>query len=217
MAAGVKSQHSKTFISPIPSLLFVLLTLWVPAAVAGPSLEQFSLDQSLENALVCSPFSRYVLAETFFPKIREQPICIPIEYTVFGCANQTCDASVCCNCTGDLLYNATFLWTQYSVDNVIGPLLLSFAWTGIVVRGFDWECDCLVSGGIDLELRLGQLDWNRSEPLMEPALRRMTAVVGLRMQRCTAQRAGFMIRGVACSVSSIRLHPSPLSCVTLNL
>lgn len=178
MAAGIKTLWSLSFSSLLSNVLLILLVLWVPAATE-PSLEQFSLDQSLENALVCSPFSRYVLAETFFPKVGEQPICIPVKYTIFDCSNQTCSASTCCNCTSALVYNATFLWTQYNIDNVIGPLLLSFAWSGVVVRGFDWGYNCLVRGGIDLVLRVGQLDWNQSEPLMEDALRGVTAVVGL--------------------------------------
>ena len=155
------------------------LALWAPVA-SQPNQNQFSLYQHFENALLCDQFTKYVLLETFFPKVGMQPICTPVNYRLLNCTDQVCYADNCCNCPdfGTSFYNVSFLWTKYNVDNAIGPLLLSSAWSGIVVRGFDWETNCLISGGIELVLRVGKLSFDQAEPLLDETLQGLTAVVG---------------------------------------
>ena len=66
----------------------------------------------------------------------------------------------------------------------IGPLLLSYASSGIGVRGFDWEEDCLFQQGIVLELYLPFLNYSntslipyRNTSLINDSLHKMTARV----------------------------------------
>ena len=57
-----------------------------------------------------------------------------------------------------------------------GPLLLSYAWNGIVLMGFNWEGTCHFLDEIDLELDADCLE-NATESVVLQALRGMTAVV----------------------------------------
>lgn len=158
-------------------LLTVLVGILVVFIASGsqPTREQFETYQQLEQALVDkSTLNLYTLEETFYPSIGHAPICIPVKY-IINCDNQEeCDA--CINCTQPEGYNISFLWTQYDMTAPIGPLLLSYASSGIGVRGFDWEEDCLFQQVIVLELNISSLSYSNTS-LINDSLLKMTAKV----------------------------------------
>ena len=143
------------------SLLTVLVATLVVTIASGsqPTREQFEAYTELEQALVNNSFNLYTLAETFCPSIGHTPICIPVKYNLY-CDQEVCDT--CINCTQPEGYNISFLWTQYDMTAPIGPLLLSYASSGIGVRGFDWEEDCLFQQGIVLELNVSFLNYSNT-------------------------------------------------------
>lgn len=152
----------------------VFLSLVALALSAGPTMEDYRVYKQLEDALLngsTGQFNLFTLRETFYPKIGPGPICMPVNYYLV--CNDSC--SSCVNCTGQG-YNTSFLWTVYNLDAPIGPLLLSYAWNGIVLRGFDWEDACIFLEGIELTLELDCLDCD-SESTVEEAQRKMTAAV----------------------------------------
>ncbi len=161
------------------TLLLLLLASLSLSSSSQPSLEDYQTNQLLENALLSDPYNLYILAQTFYPKIGSAPICQPVTFHL-NCT--TVDCQGCFNCTAPGSYDAAFLWTLYNVDQPIGPLLLSYANNGIVLRGFEWEDACLFLDQIDLTLTLNVTSLNQSgnvlqESLVLGALKDMTAVV----------------------------------------
>ncbi len=140
-----------------------------------PSVEDYQIYSLLETALCSDSYNLYILAETFYPKIGSTPICQPVSYRL------TCEAEVgcqdCINCTAPGGYQTTFLWTLYNVDQPIGPLLLSYANSGIALRGFEWEDACLFQDDINLNLTLTNQSDGLRESSIQTALKEMTAVV----------------------------------------
>ena len=158
----------------LPLLTVLVATLvFTIASGSQPTREQFETYTELEHALVNNKLNLYTLAETFCPSIGHTPICIPVKYNLH-CDQQECD--MCITCTQPEGYNISFLWTQYDMTAPIGPLLLSYASSGIGVRGFDWEEDCLFQQGIVLELNVSFLSYSNTS-LINDSLHKMTARV----------------------------------------
>ena len=159
----------------LPLLTVLVATLVVTIASGSqPTREQFEAYTKLEQALVNNSLNLYILAETFCPSIGHTPICIPVKYDL-QCDQQVCDT--CINCIQPVGYNISFLWTQYDMTAPIGPLLLSYASSGIGVRGFDWEEDCLFQQGIVLELNNVSFLSYSNTSLINDSLHKMTARV----------------------------------------
>lgn len=156
--------------------LLVLLTLIISCSSVPPTVEEYQTYEILEKALLKAEmddrvsYNVFLLAETFYPKVGLPPICMPVNYTLR--CNESCSEHF--NCSLD--YETYFLWTEYNLDLPIGTLLLSYAWSGIVLRGFNWEGTCHFLDGIELELEAGCLE-NATETVVLQALRGMTAVL----------------------------------------
>lgn len=144
-------------------LLFALL---VPASLcvaSQPSGELFATFKQLEEALLNGNVSDdngevpnlHILAERFYPSRGIGPICVPIVYQIF--CNESQECSECINCSPSESYNTSFLWTKYDADAAVGAILLSYAWSGVILKGFDWEKECLFSDELLLQLRVGDL------------------------------------------------------------
>ena len=159
--------------SPLLTVLVATLVVTI-ASGSQPTREQFETYGELEQALVNNSLNLYTLAETFCPSIGHTPICIPVKYNILCHEEEVCDT--CINCAQPEGYNISFLWTQYDMTAPIGPLLLSYASSGIGVRGFDWEEDCLFQQGIVLELYLPFLNYSNTS-LINDSLHKMTARV----------------------------------------
>ena len=101
------------------------LTCWAKQ----PSQEDYYIQQQLVSALFNNPYARFTLRELFFPRVGEAPVCAPIRI------------ELTCNDT-DFTYNKSQLWTSYDASSPVGQILLSSAYYGILVKGFDWETAC---------------------------------------------------------------------------
>ena len=164
--------------------LSLLLSLLHVNCASVPTHEEYIVYSELENQLFSaedSPFNVYLLAEVFYPKVGPAPICVPIKYTLI-CPN----ATAIDNCTSDPIqctelpstsFNASFLWSEYDLGTPIGPILLSYAWSGIALRGFDWEDSCSFQKGIDFVVDIGNISCHSGE-VIKDALKALTAVVG---------------------------------------
>ena len=148
-----------------------------------PTYEEYIVYSELENQLLSTengPFNAYKLAEVFYPKVGPSPICVPITYTLI-CPN----AIVISNCTKDPIpctetestsFNASFLWSQYDLGTPIGPVLLSYAWNGITLRGFDWEDSCSFQKGLHFVLDIANITCCSGE-VIKYAMKALSAVV----------------------------------------
>ena len=166
-------------------LLLFSLSVLLPGSSYGslPTHEEYVVYKELEQQLVSgedASYQLYRLSEVFYPKVGPSPICVPVTYTL-TCPN----ATVIDNCTSRPIpcveteadsFNASYLWSHYDLGAAIGPVLLSYAWSGIRLRGFSWEDSC----DLDRELRF-VLDIDniscRSGEVIKSALKAMTAVV----------------------------------------
>ena len=119
-----------------------------------PSQEDYYIQQQLLSAFNNNPYARFSLRELFFPRLGESPVCSPIKY------------ELSCNDT-DFTYNTTKLWTSYDASSPVGQILLSSAYYGILVKGFDWETACFTdsSSEIVVELELPSCDGNMTESM----------------------------------------------------
>ena len=139
----------------LAAFLVYLATLLVVSTCAQPSEEEYTLQKLLQDALANGTTSGasnlYVLEANFFPAQQQSPICIPVNYVL------TCDSdgAPCIDDDDDVhALNTSFLWTEYDLTLPIGALLLSYASSGIILKGFDWEDNCIYSEPFQLNLTL---------------------------------------------------------------
>lgn len=121
-----------------------------------PSEEEYTLHKALQNALVDGKVNGvsnlYVLEANFFPAQGQPPICVPVNYLIV--CNTTSGASCLEDDGNGRSQNGSFLWSEYDLSQPIGALLLSYASSGIILRGFDWEDACIYSKPFQLNLTL---------------------------------------------------------------
>lgn len=154
-----------------------------------PTYEEYTVYEELERLLLSEedgPFNIFTLAEVFYPKVGPSPICVPITYTLI-CPDESviADSTDPISCTNSG-FNASFLWSQYDLGTPIGPVLLSYAWNGITLRGFDWEDTCNFQKEVNFELNIANITC-RSERVIQNALKALTAVVGNKYLKFHAQ------------------------------
>lgn len=130
-----------------------LAALFVACSCVQPTEEDHTLYSLFQIALVNGSTNGvpnlYILEANFFPSQGQSPICIPVKYTLF------CDSDFSpCLEKNSHPENISFLWTQYDVTLPIGGLLLSYASSGIILKGFDWEDSCIYSEAFQLDLTL---------------------------------------------------------------
>jgi hypothetical protein len=163
-------------------LLASLSALLFAVRASLPTHEEYEVYSELKKQLFATtdgPFNLYTLAEVFYPKVGPPPICVPISYTL-TCPN----ASVITNCTDPIhctdsesnSFNASFLWSHYDLGSPIGPVLLSYAWNGITLRGFDWEDTCSFQEGLHFVLDITNVSC-RSGEVVNQSLQALTAVM----------------------------------------
>ena len=161
----------------------VLLLLLPGSSRAGSSLptrEEYTVYRELEDQLLTgedASFKLYRLSETFYPKVGPSPICVPITYTL-TCPNET----IINNCTADPIpcdqgdgFRAPY---HYDLSTAIGPVLLSYVWSGIRLVGFAWEDSCNLENELEFVLDIDNISC-RSGDVIKDALKALTAVVRL--------------------------------------
>ena len=130
-----------------------LAALLVASSCVQPTEEDHTVYSLLQRALLDGSTNGvpnlYILEANFFPSQGQSPICVPVKYTLF--CNSTFDPCLEYN---SYSMNISFLWTQYDVTLPIGGLLLSYASSGIILKGFDWEDSCIYSEAFQLDLTL---------------------------------------------------------------
>ena len=183
------------FSAGVVVLLGFLSALLCPAGASQPTYQDYIVYGKLEKQLLTGKdgLNLYTLAEVFYPKVGPKPICVPISYTLL-CPNASeisncTDSVINCtdsviNCTDSVInctepgYRTSFLWTQYDLSTPIGPLLLSYAWDGITLKGFDWEDSCNFEKDVHFDLNVSNVSC-RSEEVIKTALKALTAVVSI--------------------------------------
>ena len=130
-----------------------LAALLVASSCVQPTEEDHTLYSLLQRALMNGSTNGvpnlYILEANFFPSQNQSPICIPVNYSLF------CNSDFAsCLKENSHSENISFLWTQYDVTLPIGRLLLSYASSGIILKGFDWEYSCIYSEAFQLDLTL---------------------------------------------------------------
>ena len=169
MASPRSTQRLILLLAALPCLGYSFL----------PTYEEYTVYEELERQLLSDedgPFNIFTLAEVFYPKVGPSPICVPITY-MLTCPNE----SVIESCTDPIScanssFDASFLWSQYDLGTPIGPVLLSYAWNGITLKGFDWEDTCNFQKEVNFELNIDNITC-RSEQVIQNALKSLTAVV----------------------------------------
>lgn len=137
----------------LTAFLVYLATLLAVSTSVQPTEEEYTLQTLLQDALVhgdtFGASNLYILEANFFPAQGQSPICIPVNYLL------SCDSGGA-PCIDDDAHarNTSFLWTQYDLTLPIGALLLSYASSGIILKGFDWEDACIYSKPFQLSLTL---------------------------------------------------------------
>jgi hypothetical protein len=164
----------------LTAFLIYVATLLAVSTGVQPTEEESTLQSLLQKALVdgntAGASNLYVLEANFFPPQGQSPICIPVDYQL-SCNVNSSDAP----CVDDDAHalNTSFLWTQYDLTLPIGALLLSFASSGIILKGFDWEDACIYSEPFQLNLAL-----NTSEQfdvsILTTSLLGITSQVGIK-------------------------------------
>ena len=109
--------------------LFLLSALFLLCKASQLSQEAFDVQSSLVSSLHNSSYALFTIRKLFYPEIGSQPVCATVTYELL------------CNDT-DFTYNGTYLWTTYDSGSFVGQILLSSAYYGIVLKGFDWESNC---------------------------------------------------------------------------
>ena len=155
------------------AFLLTLATLLATSTCVQPTEEESTLQALLRDALVNGNTSGapnlYVLEANFFPAQGQSPICVPVNYQL------SCNSSAPCIVDDAHALNTSFLWTQYDLTLPVGALLLSYASSGIILKGFDWEDACIYSKAFQLNLTL-----DTSEQFKESIL--TTALLGITSQ-----------------------------------
>ena len=171
-----KRVTAKMAAGHLTAFLVYLATLLAVSTCVQPTEEEYTLQNLLQDAVVHGSTSGasnlYVLEANFFPSQRQSPICIPVNYLL------SCDSDGAPCIDGDAhALSTSFLWTQYDLTLPIGALLLSYASSGIILKGFDWEDACIYSEPFQLDLTLNTTEqFNMST--LTAALLGMTSQVG---------------------------------------
>ena len=157
----------------LTAFLVYLATLLAISTSVQPTEEESTLKSLLRDALVNGSTSGapnlYVLEANFFPAQGQSPICVPVNYQL------SCNSGAPCIDDDAHALNTSFLWTQYDLTLPVGALLLSYASSGIILKGFDWEDACIYSKAFQLNLTL-----NTSEQFNEDTL--TAALLGMTSQ-----------------------------------
>ena len=145
----------------LTAFLVYLAALLVVSTSVQPTEEEYTLQTLLQKALVSGNTSGasnlYVLEANFFPAQGQPPICIPVNY-LLSCNSSSNGTLSACIDDDTLSLNTSFLWTQYDLTLPIGALLLSYASSGIILKGFDWEAACIYSQPFQLDLTLNTFE-----------------------------------------------------------
>ena len=129
---------------------------------------RYNIHNILEESLTNNTYALFQLSELFFPREGNPPVCTPIEYRI--------------TCMDQGTFNTSYLWTIYDSQSPVGQILLSSAFYGIILKGFDWEQTCYFFSDTPptvLELEALELDCynaDKNETLLEE-MRRFTVVV----------------------------------------
>lgn len=146
-------------------VVFLTLTKSIGVAISVDSYNAYEqLQQALLKGNVSSIPYLVVLADTFFPKQRSEPLCALIEYKVED------------SLSGEV-YSHSFLWTRTYLPLTTALLLFSFSKSGITLRGFEWEKSCLFANETELLLQPGS--FNYTNDLIIDTLGDLTAEVGI--------------------------------------
>ena len=147
-------------------VLLLLLLGSVAVLDAKPPLRQaFEIHSELLNALQNATYAKYSLSELFFPRSGENPVCAPISYIL--------------NCDNVDQYNSSFLWTLYDTESFAGKMLISSAYYGFTLWGFNWQHQCSFSDATatDVELEVDFECSNETESVLNTELQALTSAV----------------------------------------
>jgi len=141
------------------------------------SNEDYTTWREVEDALLNSNSNNdsipnlFMLKESFFPLESPEPFCVPVEYRVVCASQGMGNCPNCVNCTQSE-FVSQFLWTQYNVKEAIGAVLLSYAYDGIELVGFNsWESVCSFTDGVSLTLNMSVLTYNEQTVVLKSLLR----------------------------------------------
>lgn len=147
------------------SVLFLLLLSFLARGLTyTPTEEDFDLHNRFVGALNNNSFALFTLRELFFPSVGPSPLCAPIIYEI------TCDDYS--------TRNFSYLWTQYDSHSLVGQILISSAYYGIVLRGFNWEDSCWFFNDSAF-LRLNMDEFNCESDAVFTQLKIFTATVSV--------------------------------------
>ena len=148
--------RAKMAAGQLSAFLVYLTALFSISTCVQPTEEEYTLQKLLQDAIVNGDTdgasNLYVLKANFYPAQDQPPICIPVNY-LLSCDSINDIAHACIDDDEHSL-NRSFLWTQYDLTLPIGALLLSYASSGIILKGFDWEDACIYSKPFQLDLAL---------------------------------------------------------------
>lgn len=150
--------------------IICLAAILASSSSVQPSEQEYTLYKAFQDALVTGKVdgvsNLYVLESNFFPAQDQPPICVPVNYIL------VCNGTANVSCLEDDGYsqNSSFLWSQYDLSQPIGALLLSYASSGIILKGFDWEDACIYSKPFRLNLTLTTNDQFDSNDVMSVLL-----------------------------------------------
>ena len=162
-----------------------------------PTQEEFYVYENLSNSLTSDKYAMFLIRELFFPSVGESPVCVPITYSL--------------DCTGSSPpfnysnHSFDFLWTEYNSEAFVGQLLLSSAYYGVVLDGFDWVDYCWFFDESDVTVRLNlsvsTTPCNSDNPVLISQLQSFTALVGVNeMGACVGVQGNCLIRNLMCTL-----------------
>lgn len=129
-------------------------------------MNDYNAFKQLEAALIHGNTSSIhnldILADTFFPRQSAAPLCASISYILEDPDSGMVD-------------NHTFLWTGSYLPFNTGILLLSYAQSGITLKGFEWENTCLFRNRREISLQ--PTSFNYSDQVILNALGDLTSQV----------------------------------------
>ncbi len=144
----------------------VLLCLLTVCSASQPSLQAYDVHNQLLGTLQNNTYAKYSLSELFFPRNGSSPVCVPIRY------NLTCE--------NEAEYNVSYLWTMYDTESFAGQMLLSSAYFGFTLWGFNyWQQQCSFDhlDTTEISLVVEGIDCNESEDILLAELKVLTSAV----------------------------------------
>ena len=159
------------------NLMPVMVLALLGSTQCSHPADEYQIYTQLEEALIEDSVNLFVLAHTFYPNIGFEPICVPVKYYL------DCNKNLYSNISysngsysngsySNIPYSESFLWTSLQLTT---GLLLSYARSGVTLRGFGWEKACSVHNPI--ELHLHNLNLTEDESSIVHVLMEITAVV----------------------------------------